>query len=448
MSRQRYCIINHWAQYNRFKGDCGQSHLITLGLERMMEALSILGNPQKRIQQNTTLIHVAGTNGKGSTIAFCRSILEKLGYRVHCYTSPHMIDFNERIYIGGQHISDDLLEEVFTQVMEQTAHLELRFFEAITLCGLLVFDRFPAHITLVEVGMGGRLDATNVFDQPRLCYITPIDFDHQEFLGKTIGEIAFEKCGIIKARSMVVSGKQCFEARKIIEKTCRARGASLFIQDEDFFVQGGQLFLRHQKNQSGLDLTSKSLEGPHQYDNAATAIAGLHGIHLIDVERDAHQIKNALGQTYWPARFQSLMIEIFKQHRCIVDGAHNLHGIRALKQCIMKQKENDPSPIVVVMAVKHDKPIWEMVNLLKDDVEHVFLSEFHVDEIKCWDTHTLQKQLEDKKNHHWDNVRVLPFDCIISHLSQTQSPKTIIFCGSLYFASYILKNHNSWNVEK
>ena len=192
-------------------------HNIELGLSRVLQLLERLGNPHLKLPP---AIHIAGTNGKGSTLAFLRAIFEESGLKIHTYTSPHLVNFNERILLAGKEISDDFLNEILTEckkAAEIFPQIQVTFFEGTTVATFLAFSRVPADLLLLETGMGGRLDATNVLPEVLCSVITPISFDHEEFLGNTLAKIAYEKAGIIKKNCPVVIGKQVEEALQVIE---------------------------------------------------------------------------------------------------------------------------------------------------------------------------------------------------------------------------------------
>ncbi len=196
--------------------------IIDLSLDRMNHVLGRLGQPQQKLPP---VIHVAGTNGKGSTVAFIRSILEAAGLKVHCYTSPHLVKFHERIYVAGQHISEDWLSELLEECEKANGKAPITFFEITTAAAFLAFSRTPADYLILEVGLGGRLDATNVIDRPALSVITTIDYDHQQYLGDTLTAIAHEKAGILKPGVPAVIGAQPDEARAEIERVAEAKGS-------------------------------------------------------------------------------------------------------------------------------------------------------------------------------------------------------------------------------
>jgi len=252
---------------------------IDLSLGRIMRLLDRLDHPERRLPP---VIHVAGTNGKGSTIAFMRAILEASGRSVHVYSSPHLVRFNERYRLGarggGVLVGDDELANVLSETERRNNGSPITFFEITTAAGFLLFARHPADVLLLEVGLGGRLDATNVIDHPLATVITPVSLDHQEFLGDRMATIAAEKAGILKQRVLAVVGPQMDEARDVIEREAARVGAPLHVAGEHWMATQERGRLVYQDNDGLLDLPAPRLFGRHQYDNAGTAIATLRGI--------------------------------------------------------------------------------------------------------------------------------------------------------------------------
>lgn len=284
--------------------------IIEPGLERMERFLAALGNPERRIPP---VIHVAGTNGKGSLVANLQAIFQGAGKRVHRYISPHLVRFNERIVVAGEEISDDALEKYLLRVQALAHTHPATFFEATTAAAFLAFADAKADVTLLEVGMGGRWDATNVIDRPLLTAITPVSLDHCEYLGDTLTKVAFEKAGILKAGISCVVGPQPPEALAEIKRVAAEKGAQLFIHGEDWHVKQG--YYRSAKH--AVEFTP-ALIGEHQFTNAGMALACIEcilpgGISLDDAAR-------GVAQSVWPGRLQCLQqggVEIW------LDGGHN-----------------------------------------------------------------------------------------------------------------------------
>jgi len=297
--------------------------LIDLSLGRVERLLARLGNPEQKLPP---VIHVAGTNGKGSTIATLRACLEAAGYRVHAYTSPHLVRFHERIRLAGQLIEEEALIGFLEECERANGGTPITYFEITTAAALLAFARTPADIVLLETGLGGRLDATNVIRRPAVTAITPISLDHQAFLGDTIAAIAGEKAGILKRGVPAVIGHQPEEAETVVEASAVELAVPLSRWQREWrcsAVDGGMRFIGEQWR---LDLPFPSLAGAHQIANAGTAIACLE--QLRDLPLSPQAIADGLRQIEWPARLQPLtrgpLVEMMPPGWEIwLDGGHN-----------------------------------------------------------------------------------------------------------------------------
>src|SRR5215212_7315431 len=274
---------------------------IDLTLGRVERLLAALGNPQERLPPT---VHVAGTNGKGSTVATLRACLEAAGYRVHVYTSPHLVRFNERIRLAGQVIDEDALLAVLEECERANRDEPITFFEITTAAAFLAFTRTAADIVLLETGLGGRLDATNVLGRPAVTAITPVSLDHQAFLGDTIAAIAGEKAGILKPGVAGVIGPQPGDAEAVIEARAAAIGAPLHRWRTEWRCEANGDGMRYEGVRWAFDLPSPSLPGAHQITNAGAAIACLEQLSGFSLPRDA--IAAGLRQVEWPARLQRL----------------------------------------------------------------------------------------------------------------------------------------------
>jgi dihydrofolate synthase/folylpolyglutamate synthase len=274
---------------------------IDLSLGRIERLLAALGNPQDGLPP---VVHVAGTNGKGSVVATLRACLEAGGYRVHAYTSPHLVRFHERIRLAGTLIAEDDLVALLEECERANGAAPITFFEITTAAAFLAFARTPADAVLLEVGLGGRLDATNLVRRPAATAITPISLDHQAFLGDTIAAIAGEKAGILKPGAPAILAPQPPEAEAVLEARARAIGAPLYRWGEDwrsFPAEGG---MRYEGREWRLDLPRPALPGAHQIVNAGAAVACLE--HLADLPVSAAAIAAGLRRIEWPARLQHL----------------------------------------------------------------------------------------------------------------------------------------------
>ena len=325
--------------------------LIDLTTGRVERLLAALGHPEKRLPP---VIHVAGTNGKGSTVAYLRAIAEAAGLRVHAITSPHLVRFAERIRVAGTLITDERLEELTDKLETVNAGEPISFFEITTVLALQAFADTPADLCIVEVGLGGRFDATNIFAAPAVSVITPVDYDHLEMLGPELPKIAWEKAGIIKRGRPVVSARQPEEAFEVIEREAESLSAPLLAmgRDMDAWEERGRLLI--QLPDRLLDLPAPSLFGAHQFDNAALAVAAL--LSWGDSRIDDDAIARGVTQAVWPARFQRLTVgpmgELARARGSDLwlDGAHNPHGGRALAVACEQMVARDPRPLTLIVA--------------------------------------------------------------------------------------------------
>jgi dihydrofolate synthase/folylpolyglutamate synthase len=302
--------------------------IIDLSLDRMVRLLDDLGNPQDQLP---AVIHIAGTNGKGSTQAMIRAGLEAAGKRVHAYTSPHLARFHERIRLAGGLIPEDQLSAILTEIEDVNAGRPITFFELTTAAAFLAFARTPADYTLLEVGLGGRLDATNVVSQPALTIITPVSIDHTQYLGETLPEIAGEKAGILKRRVPVIVARQQDAALEVIEARAARLGAPVIAFGQQWQAAPEAEGMIFQDDHGLIDLPRPNLPGPHQIDNAGTAIAALRSLGF-----GAPEALAAVTRAEWPARMQRLkhgpLIDLANAHGCELwlDGGHNPAGGQAI----------------------------------------------------------------------------------------------------------------------
>jgi dihydrofolate synthase / folylpolyglutamate synthase len=326
--------------------------LIDLSTGRVERLLNALGRPQDRMGP---VIHVAGTNGKGSTVAFLRAMAEAAGLRVNVLTSPHLVRFSERIRIGGVLISDKDLSARIDEVEAANAGGPISFFEITTALAFHAFAQAPADLNLIEVGLGGRFDATNVFAAPAVSVIAPVDYDHLEMLGPELGKIAWEKAGIIKAGRPVVCGRQQEEGQAVIEAEAAALGAPLALMGRDFdaWPERGRLMV--QLPDALIDLPPPSLPGDHQFANAGLAVAGLQA--LGDPRIDEAAQATGVCSAVWPGRFQRLargpLAEMAKTAGADLwlDGAHNPHAGEALARTCERLVAKDGRPLVMIVGM-------------------------------------------------------------------------------------------------
>lgn len=332
---------------------------IDLTLERMWRILARLDHPERRIPP---VIHVAGTNGKGSTVAFLRAILEAAGLRVHVYTSPHLVRFNERFRLGrtggGVLVSDDELRAVLDHCERVNGGEPITIFEIETAAAFQLFAQHPADVVLLEVGLGGRLDATNVIEAPLASVVTPIGIDHVEFLGDTLAKIAAEKAGIIKRGVPVICAEQLPEAAAVIEQAARRLRAPLRTATQDWHVNVERGRLVYQDDGGLLDLAAPRLFGRHQFDNAGLAIATLRTLKTFRIEPAAFE--QGIARAEWPARMQRLATGALvdaapKDAELWLDGGHNVDGGRVAAAALGDLEERVPRPLVVIAGMMGNK---------------------------------------------------------------------------------------------
>lgn len=324
---------------------------IDLSLGRVRRLLSALGNPQDSLPP---VIHVGGTNGKGSTIAFLRAILEAAGMGVHVYTSPHLVAFNERIRLasatGGKLISNSMLAEALNEVEKANGGAPITFFEATTAAALKLFADHPADVVLLEVGLGGRLDATNVIDKPGCSIITPISIDHVDFLGPTLESITREKAGILKRGVPAIVSRQPEVSMAFLEKEASRLSAPLKAFGQEYLCCREFDRLVYQDESGLLDLPAPRLAGDHQFVNAGAAIAALRCV-FPDVPTQAYE--SGLKTVYWPGRLQNLaggeLTKLAPSDAEIwLDGAHNEAGGEVLAKTMSERNAATTLPLVVI----------------------------------------------------------------------------------------------------
>ena len=327
---------------------------IDLSLDRIERLLDALGHPERRLPP---VIHVAGTNGKGSTVAFARAMLEAACRRVHVYTSPHLVRFNERFRIaspdGGKLVSNDELAAALTECEQVNGSAPMTVFEIETAAAFLLFSRHPADVLLLEVGLGGRLDATNVVEKPLVSVITPVSLDHAEFLGDNLEGMAAEKAGIIKRGVPVVVGPQQPEALAVIERRAAVLRAPLHVAGEHWNVHREHGRLVYQDDDGLLDLPLLKLQGRHQFDNAGIAIAALRASR-IDIPQGCYDA--GLVRADWPARLQLLAQGRLSAlaptgSELWLDGGHNPDGSRVVAAALGDIEERVSRPLVLIVGM-------------------------------------------------------------------------------------------------
>jgi dihydrofolate synthase / folylpolyglutamate synthase len=409
--------------------------IIDLSLDRMHHILSKLGNPERNLPP---IIHIAGTNGKGSTLAMSRAILEAAGLKVHTYTSPHLVKFHERIRVAGELISEEALSALLEECEAVNGAEPITFFEITTAAAFLAFTRSPADYLILEVGLGGRLDATNVIDHPAVSVITSIGLDHQQYLGETITEIAREKAGILKRGSIGIIGAQTLEARAEIERVAESLGVALKIANQDWqsYTQHGRLVFQDENGL--LDLPLPALVGPHQIDNAGNAIAALRS--LQDARITDAAIGAGLRNVTWPARMQNLgagNLRKFVSHESEIwlDGGHNGAAGVVLAQAV---RDLPTRPLVMIWGMLNTKDPGAFIANFKD-LNPLVITIAIPDELNAIDAHTLR---DVACANGIEATRASSLENALEQASELKPAPRILICGSLYLAGHVLAAHS------
>lgn len=409
-----------------------------LGLERITRLLARLDDPHRRLPP---VFHVAGTNGKGSTCAYLRAALEAAGYRVHAYTSPHLVRFNERIRLAGRLIADDALAPLLAEVLDAGGDVGASFFEITTAAAFLAFSRVPAEACVIEVGLGGRLDATNVLPAPAVCGIAALGIDHQAFLGDTLEAIAGEKAGIAKAGVPLVTMRYPDAIDAVIAGTARRAGAPLVVEEIAwrYHVDRDRDLIRYADAAGPLDLPVPSLPGAHQAANLALATAMLRHQRQVPVSDAA--IATAARGARWPARLQRLgdgpLTALVPGASIWLDGGHNASAGAAIGAALDR-----------IVPADEDRPLSVILGMLANkDVAGVLAP------IASRIGRLIALPVPGHDHHHPDDLAriavtlgistALPADSVRSALtmlaSAPDSSRTILIAGSLYLAGEVLK---------
>ncbi|MGD9799301.1 MAG: folylpolyglutamate synthase/dihydrofolate synthase family protein [Parvularculaceae bacterium] len=412
--------------------------LIDLGLGRVFRTLEKLGSPHRRLPP---VFHIAGTNGKGSTLAYLKAILEVSGARVHTFISPHLVRYNERIVLAGREISDESFLDVIDRVDKAAGEDDLTFFETITCAALLAFAETPADFLLLEVGLGGRLDATNVLDAPLAAVITPVALDHQGFLGATLAEIAREKAGIFRAGAPAVVGPQSAEAMAVIESHALAEGARLFAYGQHWnaWSENGRLIYQDEDGLSDLD--PPRLIGAHQFLNAGLAVAAIKAAAL-PLADDV--ISAGFSIARWPARLQRLKTGPFVDFArsaadCEIwlDGGHNPHAARALAQAMADLEEKSPKQIVLISGMQENKDSDGFFAAFSGLASSVLAVQANHTGARTAESVAEAAERAGLPAHPCASVQ----EAMTLALGTGSKPLRILICGSLYLAGEILKDH-------
>ncbi|MDR3374255.1 MAG: bifunctional folylpolyglutamate synthase/dihydrofolate synthase [Ancalomicrobiaceae bacterium] len=412
-----------------------------LGLERITRVLDALGNPHLN---GPPFIHITGTNGKGSTTAYARAILEAAGKRVHVFTSPHLVRFNERIRIGavggGRLASDDELAIAIAKAEAANAGGPITFFELTTIAAFLLFAEHPADVTLMEVGLGGRLDSTNVVPNPVAAVFTPISMDHEKFLGDTVEKIAFEKAGILKRGTVAVSAPQVHRVVEVIERQAARLSVPLLLGGQDWIVSGEHGRLVYQDEGGLLDLPPPRLMGRHQFVNAGTAIATLRATGLAP---DVETIALGMGKVDWPARMQRLtsgpIVDLAPQGAEVwLDGGHNPGCGEVIAQTIADLEERVARPLFLIAGMLETKDPIGFFKPFAGLTRHVFT-------VPISGSHRARPPFDLADAARKAGLTAEPKGSVtealtvIDKLWRLRPAPRILICGSLYLAGEVLK---------
>ncbi|MBY8977037.1 bifunctional folylpolyglutamate synthase/dihydrofolate synthase [Rhodobacteraceae bacterium NNCM2] len=400
----------------------------------MWRLLHAMGDPQDHLPP---VIHIAGTNGKGSTLAMIRAGLEGAGLATHAYTSPHLARFHERIRLAGELISEPDLAALLEECEQANGDVPITFFEITTVAALLAMSRKPADYTLLEVGLGGRLDATNVIT-PCLSIITPVSIDHQQYLGETLAEIAGEKAGILKPGIPCIVGPQEDAARAVIEDRAAELGAPLRIHGQDWMVRAERGRLVYEDDSGLLDLDLPRLMGDHQISNAGTAIAALRTLGEGNPEA-------ATTRAEWPARMQRLrsgpLVDALPEGAELwLDGGHNAAAGTALAKLAADIGNRSPAPLWLIAGMLDTKSATDFLRPFAPLAEGACTVRIpDADASLSSEALSTDAQAAGLKSKPAKSVQSALADILEN--CDPAAPPRILICGSLYLAGHILQSH-------
>ena len=402
---------------------------IDLSLDRMTDLLAKLGHPERKLPP---VIHVAGTNGKGSTVAFLRAILEAAGLKVHVYSSPHLVRFVERIRLAGRLIEEDRLLACLLECEKINDNNPITYFEITTAIAFRAFAECPADVLLLEVGLGGRLDATNVIDKPLSTVITPVSLDHEQFLGSDLGGIAHEKAGIAKSAVPLIIARQPAPAKAAIAEYADKVGAICF----DWSTRPTESGFDYQDRTGHLSLPRPALQGPHQIANAGLAIACLRHQNRFDITPD--NFSRGITSANWPARLQDITAGKFGQilpagSVLWLDGGHNPAAGQILADYFSDQ---DRRPLYLICSMMAGKDVRGFLKPLAPHVTKIYGVKIIGEDSHDADSIAEMAQLSGIKSEAAPSV-----ENALHALSGKKAVRVLI-CGSLYLAGYILAQNN------
>ncbi len=393
---------------------------IKLELDTISNILNLLDNPEKKYN----LIHVAGTNGKGSTATYIASILQKAGFKTGVYTSPHLVKFNERIAINGRHISNDDVVNAYEAVNKvDTGERKATFFEIATAMGFYYFAKKSVQWAVIETGMGGRFDATNII-KPKVSVITNLSIEHTDYLGNTIKALAKEKGGIIKACTPVVTGVSQPSGLKVIKKIAKEKSSELYIYKKDFSARknSGQHYYAYKGLKQNFNHLIKPLPGDHQKENLSLALAACE---LIFDNLDENLVKEGLAITKWPGRLEHVQ----DQPLVIIDGAHNLKAARVLGKYLASTLKN--RKLTLVLGILDDKPHEKMLESLVPYADNIIITKAKID--RSLEPSILKKAVQKITNNPVTIIKDVK-NAVSYAIDISNNEDAVCIAGSLYVA--------------
>lgn len=415
-------------------------------LDKLRACLALFGDPHKRLPN---VIHIAGTNGKGSTTAFTRSILEQSGLKVHVYTSPHLERFNERIVVAGHEISDHLLHSILEEcrIISEKNNIDLSFFEATTIAAFIAFSRNPADATIIEVGLGGIYDATNVIENPAVTVITTISYDHMSILGDTLEEIAFNKAGIIKPNTPCVISMQTEEVNRVLENYAKSLNAPTIKFEHEFGVELENGLMHYKSADRSLTLTPPALPGYHQFINASNAITAV--LQLTQFTITDNHIEAGLQRVQWKGRLQKItkgkLKELLPENTELwIDGAHNEGGAQCISEWLKDQPKLDTYMIFGMTRKQNTKNPSSFLSYFKGLISKIYCVNIYSEPLSFNSSEIINiindpelKQLMISA----DSINTIFLE-ISKNLKSYNSPSRILIAGSLFLLSDFYKENN------
>ena len=403
-------------------------------LSRVKSILSKLGNPEATL---SNVIHIAGTNGKGSTLAFLKSCLIENNYSVNAFVSPHLKTLNERIIIKGSIIDDDSLDQVIRECFSILGKKKISFFEFMTACAFELFKRNTSDWSLIEVGMGGSYDATNSIPNKDLSIITPISLDHEIFLGDTIKKIAIEKLGIINHKSTVVFGPQEESLEDLIKDNLSQKNSTGFFYGRDWTIKKINKIIKYEDGDNKIEFQSIGLKGDHQIINAGMCIASLKILQKKEkIELNDNQIKDGIAKTFWPGRLMELSrgLKIINNDSCDiwVDGCHNPAGSNAIAEEIIRMNEKNKKETVLILGMSKDKKIDKFLDNFKGIVREIL-----VVPIKNRESINFDQVTNASKGMGFNILEKQSISEALESIALRDNLR-ILICGSLYLAAEAL----------